>query len=495
MTPDDAYRELLDNYRERALLEACSSLLDWDAETTMPAGGVDLRAEKQALLARLEHERATDARLSDLLALADEATSDPVRAANLRELRRERDKAVNVPVALVEELARATTRSQAAWEAALASRDPAGFLPHLERVVRLNQEYADCVRGEGSRYAACLDEWEPDLDERALMRLLSPLREALIILADRIAGAEQGPDLMARPVPRPTQRALARRLMARFGFDFERGRIDDAAHPCTIRIGPGDVRLTTRFEARRPMAGLFPALHELGHGLYDQNLPAEQFGMPVGEVPSLGLHEGQARLMENLVGRSRAFWQFFLPELQAAAPGFRDVDVDQAYRAVNRVARTPDRVASDEVTYDLHIALRIDLERALITGDLAAADLPAAWDEASARLLVRPRNPREGFLQDGHWAAGMFGYFATYTLGNLVAAQLYRAATAALPDLDRELAGGSIAPLLEWLRGAVYGHGGVVPAAEIVERATGAALSIEPQLARLRAKYGELYRL
>jgi carboxypeptidase Taq len=207
------------------------------------------------------------------------------------------------------------------------------------------------------------------------------------------------------------------------------------------------------------------------------------------------LHEGQARLLENLVGRSRAFWRFFLPELQAVAPGFRDVGVDEAYRAVNRVARTPDRVASDEVTYDLHIALRIDLERALMSGDLGVADLPAAWDEASARLLVRPRDAREGFLQDGHWAAGMFGYFPTYTLGNLIAAQLHRAATAALPDLDREIAGGSIASLVEWLRGAVYRHGGVVPAAEIVARATGGALAVDAQLARLRAKYGELYRL
>jgi carboxypeptidase Taq len=499
VTPDQAYRQLLDSYRERALLDSCSSLLDWDAETYMPTGGVDMRAEKQAFLARLEHERATDARLGDLLAQAEAAGAggdDPeIRAANLRELRRERDKAMRVPMALVEELARATTQSQAAWEASHTSRDPAGFLPHLDRVTRLTQEYADCVRGEGSRYAACLDGWEPGLDERELMRLLGPLRAALVGLADRIAGAEQGPDLMARPVPKRTQRALARRLMARFGFDFARGRVDDAAHPCTIRVGPSDVRLTTRFEARRPMAGLFPALHELGHGLYDQNLPAEQFGMPVGDVGSLGLHEGQARLLENLVGRSRAFWRFFLPELQAVAPGFREVGIDEAYRAVNRVARTPDRVASDEVTYDLHIALRIDLERALMSGDLAVADLPAAWNEASARLLVRPRDARQGFLQDGHWAAGMFGYFATYTLGNLIAAQLHRAATAALPDLDRELAGGSIASLVEWLRGAVYRHGGVVPAAAIVERATGGALAVDAQLGHLRAKYGELYRL
>jgi len=511
---DHAYRELLALYRERCLIESCASLLDWDAETYLPRGGVELCAEKQALLARLEHERATDPRMAELLAEAEAGTGagslarpgaegagecDPaeVRAANLRELRREHEKAVRVPVALVEEMARATTLAQGAWEAAHESGDPAPYLPHLSRVVHVIQQHAECVRASSAtRYEACLDSWEPGLDEAELGRLLDPLRAALTGLADRLtAAAGQPPDLMARSVPVRTQRALARALITRFGFDFAGGRVDEAAHPSTIRIGPGNVRLTMRFEARRPMAGIFPALHELGHGLYDQNLPAEQFGTPIGEAPSLGLHEGQARLFENLVGRSRAFWQFFLPRLQAAAPAFRDLDLEQAYRAVNRVARTPDRVAADEVTYDLHIALRIDLERALIAGDLEVADLPAAWDEASARLLVRPRDPREGLLQDGHWAAGMFGYFPTYTLGNLIAAQLFRAALAAVPDLEQHIAAGSTAPLVDWLRGAVYRHGGLRPAAAIVERATGGPIAIDAQLARLRAKYGELYRL
>jgi carboxypeptidase Taq len=491
---DHAYRRLLEIHRERALLESCSDLLDWDAETYLPAGGIELCAERQVLLARLEHERATDPRISDLLAEAGAGEEDdPLRAANLRELRREHDKAVRVPVALVEELARATSLAHAAWEVARERGDAASYLPHLERVVRATREQADCVRGASSRYDACLDEWEPGLDERSLFRLLDPLRAALLDLADRVSGADQPPELMLRTVAKTSQRALVRALLARFGFDFARGRMDEAAHPSTIRIGPGDVRLTARFEARRPTAGLFPALHELGHGLYDQNLPAEQFGMPAGDVSSLGLHESQARLFENLVGRSRAFWRFFLPALQAAAPTFRDLDVEQVHRSINRVVRTPDRVSADQVTYDLHIAMRIDLERALMTGDLQVADLPAAWDESSARLLVRPRDARTGLLQDGHWAAGMFGYFPTYTLGNLIAAQLYRAASAAIPDLEEHIASGSPAPLVEWLAGAVYRHGGLLPARVIVERATGKPIGVDAQCAHLGALLAEVY--
>ncbi len=496
MSPDHAYRRLLAIYRERALLESCASLIDWDAETYLPAGGVELCAERQALLARLEHERAIDPEVSDLLAQAEaeaeevRGEDDPLHAANLRELRREHDKAVRVPVALVEELARATTLAQGAWEVARDCGDPAPYLPCLERVVRATQEHADCVRGAGGRYDACLDSWEPGLDDEGLARLLDPLRAPLIDLADRAAGAGELPDLMAHRVAKPTQRALVRGLVARFGFDFARGRVDEAAHPSTIRIGPGDVRLTTRFDTSRPMAGLYPTLHELGHGLYDQNLPPEQFGMPVGDVPSLGLHESQARLFENLVGRSRAFWRFFLPELQAAAPAFGDLDVEAAYRSVNRVVRTCDRVGADEVTYDLHIALRIDLERALMTGDLVVGDLQSAWDEASARLLVRPRDARTGFLQDGHWAAGMFGYFPTYTLGNLTAAQLHRAASDAIPDLEDHIAAGSVAPLVEWLAGSVYRHGGALPAAVIVERASGGPIGTPRARRRRRLHRG-----
>lgn len=488
VSAESAYRELIRLYRERALLDSCAALLEWDADTYMPPGGVELRAEKQALLARLEHERAADPRIGDLLLEAESGAGDAVVAANLRELRREHDHARLTPASLVEDLARDTTRAQGAWESARERGNAGDYLPLLDRVIALSRDHADCVRGAGSRYDACLDQWEPGLTAAAVDGYLVPLRERLVALADRIAGAPRAPDLFNRPVAEAVQRDLVASLLARFGFDFGGGRLDEAAHPSTIRIGPGDVRLTTRYLAAHPLRGLFSTLHELGHGLYDQSLPPEHFGTPVGESTSLALHESQARLLENHVGRSRAFWRFFLPELGAAVPDLAGLSLDDALRAVNRVERTPSRNGSDEVTYDLHIAIRVDLERALIDGDLATADLPAAWDDAYRDALVPARDPRDGFLQDSHWAAGMFGYFPTYTLGNLIAAQLFAAA----PAIDDDLAGGSIAALTAWLRTHVHSHGGLLSSADIVERATGRPLSIEPHLAHLEARYGAL---
>ena len=485
VSADSAYRELIRLHRERALLESCAALLEWDAETYLPPRGVELRADQQALLARLEHERAADPRLGDLLLEAESDAGDPVVAANLRELRREHDRARLTPTSLVEDLARETTRAQGAWEEARATGDPADYLPLLARVVALSRAQADCLRAGGSRYDVMLDQWEPGLTAAALDRLLVPLRERLLGLLGRIDGAARVPDLVRRPVPEPVQRDLVVSLLARLGFDFDGGRLDQAAHPSTVRMGPGDIRLTTRFHAMDPLRGLLSTLHELGHGLYDQNLPAEHFGTPVGEPSSLALHESQARLIENHVGRSPAFWRWFLPELAAAVPELAGLALADALRSIHRVERTASRNGADELTYDLHIAVRVDLERALLDGDLATGDLPGAWDEAYRRALVAPRHPAEGFLQDSHWAAGMFGYFATYTLGNLIAAQLFAAA----PPIDDALAGGSIAPLTAWLREHVHRHGGLLSSADVVERATGAPLSIGAQIAHLEARY------
>src|SRR5688500_14922266 len=318
LSADSAYRELLRLYRERALLDSCAALLEWDADTYLPVAGVDLRADQQALLARLEHERTIDSRVGDLLLEAESGAHDPVAAANLRELRREHDRARLTPASLVEDLARETTRAQGAWEDARARGEGGDYLPMLDRVVALTRAHADCLRGAGSRYDACLDQWEPGLTAAEVDRFLRPLSARLVELADRAAGAARAPDLVSRPVPEAVQRELVAGLLARLGFDFDGGRLDEAAHPSTVRIGPGDVRLTTRFWAMEPLRGLLSTLHELGHGLYDQNLPAEHFGTPVGESSSLALHEGQARLLENHVGRSPAFWRWFLPRMTAA---------------------------------------------------------------------------------------------------------------------------------------------------------------------------------
>ena len=505
MAPDQAYRDLTALWRERALLESCATLLGWDEETYLPDGGVEVRAEQHALLARLEHERAIDPRVAELLAEAEAglnaapaADGDHGRAVMLRNLqlmRRDHEAAICVPSSLIEELARTTTRAQSAWEEARDDSDPAPYLPVLARVVELTCAWADCVRGESSRYDACLDEWEPDLTEAEVVDTLAALRAPLAALVDRVLGAPSPP---ARPLPAVSvaeQHAMSQLAARWIGFDLSGGRIDLAAHPSTMRIGPGDVRLTTRFDPERPLRGLLSTLHEVGHGIYDQNLPAEHFGTPVGEASSLALHESQARLVENVIGRSHGFWRFALPRLAQVAPALGALEVDDVVYTLGRVARSTNRVHADELTYDLHIAIRVDLERALLRGDLTCADLPGAWDEAYARTLSRPSSAAEGLLQDGHWAAGMFGYFPTYTLGNVIGAQLLATATRELGELEPRFATGELAPLIGWLRDAVHRHAGIVPARELVERATGAPPSPAALLARLGARYAALYRL
>ena len=496
MSADAAYLELLHRAREHTLLGSCATLLEWDEDVSMPEGGAEHRAEQQALLARLLHAQATDPRIGDLLAEAEarlgprHAPGDPV-AVNLRELREEYVKARLVPASLVEDLARVTTLSYEAWRSARERRDARAFLPWLDRVVTLKQAEADCLARGRDRYDVVLDEWEPGLKWATLGPMLARLRAAVGPLLDRaIDRGGPVPRFLTGPVDVRLQAEVARELAEWLGFDFASGRLDQAMHPSTIRVGPGDVRLTTRFRPAAFTVGLFATLHELGHGLYEQFLPGEHFGAPVGEAPSLGLHESQGRLLENHLGRSEPFWQHLWPRLAPRlGAAFEDVAADDVWRAVNHPRLGADRSSADELSYDLHIHVRVDLERALLGGALAASDLPGAWAEAYRRMLgVSPPDDVVGCLQDSHWAEGMFGFFPTYTVGNAIAAQLMQQLRAETPLLDADLAAGDVQPLIAFLRERVHRLGSLFSTAEVVQRATGAPLSIEPLIAHLTAK-------
>jgi carboxypeptidase Taq len=496
MTADAAYLELLHRAREHTLLGSCAGLLEWDEDVSMPEGGGEHRAEQQALLARLLHAQATDPRLGDLLAEAEArlgprvSAGDPV-AVNLRELREEYEKARLVPASLVEDLARVTTLSYEAWRSARERRDARVFLPWLGRVVSLKQAEADCLARGRDRYDALLDEWEPGLTWAILGPMLARLRETVGPLLDRaIDRAGSLPGILTRPADLRVQTEIAHELAEWLGFDFACGRLDQAMHPSTIRVGPGDVRLTTRFRPDAFTVGVFTTLHELGHGLYEQFLPGEHFGAPVGEAPSLGLHESQGRLVENHLGRSRAFWQHLWPRVAPRfGVGFGDLTADDVWRAVNHPRRAASRTSADELSYDLHIHARVDLERALVGGTLAASDLPGTWAEVYRRLLgVTPPDDVTGCLQDSHWAEGMFGFFPTYTIGNAIAAQLMQQLRFEAPDLDVAVAAGDAQPLLVFLRERVHRLGSLYSTGELVERATGAPLSIEPLVGHLTAK-------
>jgi carboxypeptidase Taq len=503
MQPQAAYDELLRLAREVALLANCAAVLGWDEDTYMPRGGAEHRANQLALLAGLEHERATDPRVGDLLAVVEGsplvADPDAPAAVNVREWRRAYDRAVRVPRALVEELARVTTLAQVAWVEAYENSDWVLFLPWVDRIFALKRQEAAAVRPGAAVYDTLLDEYEPGMTCRQMAALFDGLRGPLVELVGAIAGARRRPDvtLLRRPFPLDRQRLFGEMVAAAVGFDFRRGRLDTSPHPFFTCLGPHDFRITTRFGERDFACGLFSILHEVGHALYEQGLDPALRGTPMGEAVSVGMHEAQARLWDNTVGHSRPFWVHFFPRArQVFHAALHDVTAEAFYFAINHVAPSCNRVRADEVTYNLHILVRFELEQALAAGDLRAVDVPAAWNEHYRRYLgVSPTTDAEGCLQDGHWGGGLIGYFPTYTLGNVFAAQLYARAAAELGDLDREFADGRFDGLRGWLRERAYRHGQRYPAARLIQRATGAPPEPGPLLRALRWKYSELYGL
>lgn len=481
MQSQDAYDELLRRSRERALLSSCLELLSWDELTYMPRGGVAHRARQMAYMAGLLHDAATDERLGELLETAEEGalTTDALSVAsvNLRRWRWSFDRLSRVPRALVAELADVTTTAQQVWAEARQDDDFGAFLPWLERVLALKRSEAACLATDGNLYDALLQDYEPGASAAELRALFAELRtELTAILARSLGGPKRRrPAFLRREFPIDRQRILTETVAGALGFDFDRGRIDTTEHPFFSPIGPGDCRLTTRFASSDFCEAFFAMLHELGHGLYEQGLDPELAGTPAGEAPSLGLHESQSRLWENEVGRSAAFWEFFYPRVENLFHDvLHDVDREEFQAAVNFVEPGVNRVRADSVTYDLHVMLRFDLEQALLTDELTATDLPAAWRSKSLEYLgVAPVTDADGCLQDGHWAAGQIGYFPTYTLGNVYAAQLMETARRELPGLEDCVAAGDFGSLREWLQHRVYAQGQRLTAAELLNEVTG----------------------
>lgn len=497
------YRSLVRHLQEQALVASCQELLGWDELTQMPDGASEYRGEQLAWLAGRHHALATDPRLGEWLALLEQSdlVADPVSdaAVNVREARRQYDRLTKLPRRLVEELAALVTAGQQHWKVARECNDFGYFRPWLERIVLLKREEALCLGAAAVPYDALLAEYEPGFTSAELNRLFAELgRELTALLAEVLAQqdpcrAKARPEILRQVFDVPRQRQFCHELATAVGFDASRGTIDLAVHPFTTLLGPADVRIALRFDSLDLHEGVFVTLHELGHALYDQGLPHELHGQPVGEAASLSIHESQGRLWENAVGRSRGFWRYFLPRLAELFPQqLAGTSVDDLWRAVNFIEPSVNRVRADEITYSLHILVRYELEQALLAGDLPVADLPAAWNEGyKQKLGLCPPSDREGCLQDGHWAAGMFGYFPTYTLGNLAAAQLIAAAESPIGPLDEQFAAGNFSTLRTWLSEHVYQHGKRFSTTELIKQATGQPLDPQPLLARLRTSHRE----
>jgi len=503
MRSEAAYDELIRRSREETLLASCAELLGWDEETYLPRAGVGHRANQLALLAGMLHDRATDPQVGDLLVAVEGSSllTDPDldAAVNVREFRRVYNRSIRLPRTLVEESTRVASFAQQEWAAAREEADFTRFRPWLEKIVTLKRREADCLGYVRHPYDALLEEYEPGARSDDLAVLFAALREELLPLVNALTYARRRPDpsILQRDYPLDRQRVFGEMAATALGFDFEGGRLDTTTHPFFASIGPGDVRIATRYQPRQFGTAFFATLHEVGHALYEQGLPVEHFGTPLGAPSSLAMHEAQSRLWENTVGRGRPFWIYFFPLARQIFPAaLRGVKPADFYFAVNNVEATFVRVSADEVTYNLHILIRFELERALMSGDLAPADVPSAWNEAYRHYLgITPVNDVEGCLQDGHWGAGLIGYFPTYTLGNLYAAQLFAQVREEIGNLEHSFALGDFADLLTWLRDRIYEHGGRYPAGQLIERVTGSPLAHRPLVQALRQKYSELYEL
>lgn len=495
----EVYETFMAKVAELADIGHAEGLLSWDQETYMPPKGATMRARAQGTLAGLHHERLT---APELVGLVDELQGQELAgdaAVNVREIGRTQNRALKIPKELVVELSQTESLSHEAWIEARQQADFALFQPWLEKIVKLKTEVAERVGYEGTIYNALLDEYEPYARTEEIEPVFARLKEQLVPLVEKIAATGKFPakGVLDQQYPIAEQEQLGRQVLADLGFDLEAGRLDLAVHPFCSGTSRDDVRLTTRYSADWLPGSLFGTIHEAGHGLYEQGLPADAVGTPAGGSVSLGIHESQSRLWENMVGRGRAFWMHYLPRLKALFPQqLSAVDLDGFYAAVNQVEPSLIRVEADEVTYNLHILLRFELERDLFEGRVQVGDLPSVWDERMEQYLgIRPPNDAEGVLQDVHWSFGLMGYFPTYTLGNLYGAQFFHQAQQDLPDLEAQIGRGEFGGLKTWLNEHIHARGSRLTASELVQEVTGEKLNSAYFTDYLAAKFGALYGL
>ena len=493
----DTWGRLRPRLDELTDLGSAVRLLGWDQHVMMPPGAGTGRGRVLGTLEAIAHARLTDPEVGALIEAAEEdGALDSDAKASLRLLRRDYDKATKLPERLVRDLAELEARAFQAWANARKTNDFAVLEPHLTRMVALKKEAADAIGWEGERYDALLDDFEPDMKTTEVESLFDELVPALKPVAETILSSSgERAAFLTRTYEVDKQEAFCRWLVATLGFDFGEGRFDVSPHPFTAHVGLADVRQTTRYEPQHLLSAIRASLHETGHALFEQGLPKDVWGLPIGTIDSLGLHESQSRIWEIQVGTSRAFLDFLLPHLKDRFPEeLGRLSPDEFYRGVNHPRRSLIRVEADEVTYNLHVALRFELELALFRDQLSVADLPDAFDDAMEKYVgIRPHDHTNGVLQDMHWAIGSLGYFPTYTLGTLYAAALFDRALADLGDLTTEFRTGDTSRLLQWLRENIHQHGSRRPGKQIAESVIGGKLTPAPFLQHLQRKYSEIY--
>lgn len=485
--------------REIGKLGSALTLLQWDQRTYIPSRANEARAETIGKLAKMTFELTVADKLGRYIEkLEKDESLSPQDRASVRVVAKDYRRNKAIPPDLFERFAVARSRSESAWEKARADSDFAAFRPHLEEMVDYSRQFAEYYGYTESPYDALIEGFEPGMTSREIRGIIAPLREKLVPFVKRLQteGTRPNDTFLKGHFPAAGQRALSMRALEAMGYDFSAGRLDTTVHPFTTAIGPSDVRVTTRFLEDNLLSGLYSSLHEGGHGLYDQGIPAELDWTGLDQGSSFGIHESQSRTWENMIGRSQAFWSFFRPILVQTFPELSSVTADALWRASNVAEPSLIRVEADEVTYNFHIMLRFELEDELITGKIAVADLPELWRDAMTRYLgVTPKDDASGVLQDVHWSAAYFGYFPSYMLGNLYGAQLFAKLEKDMTDLGERIRRGDLAPIREWMREKVHRFGRILGPKELLKEVTGEEPDSSYFLRYVMKKYGEVYRL
>ncbi len=483
-------------------ISMAAAVLGWDQETYMPPGGSKARGIQLSTLSRIAHTKFTSPKIGELLSeLEPEAANwdpDSDEARLVKVTRRDYDKATKVPSDFVAEMTRVASEAQVAWREAKEKSDFSKFEPYLARIVELRRQYADFFAPYEHVYDPLLDDFEPGLKTADVQRIFEALRPQQVALIKAIAEKPQVDDsFLHQPYDEKKQWDFGVEVITKFGFDWKRGRQDKSAHPFTTSFSVNDVRITTRIVPDFLGTGLFGTMHECGHALYEQGVDPALERTPLGHGASLAIHESQSRLWENLVGRSRPFWEHFYPRLQEYFPAqLGNVDLETFYKGINKVEPSLIRTEADEATYNLHIMLRLELEIALMEGSVEVKDLPEVWNEKMSEYLgVTPPDDAHGVLQDIHWSMGALGYFSTYALGNLISAQWWERIHEDIPNLDEQIRAGNFADLLGWLREHIHRHGAKFEPQELVKRVTGSGIDPAPYMRYLKTKYGEIYNL
>ncbi len=484
---------LLDHLKKVATLGQVAGIISWDQETMMPEKGATQRAEQTGVLAGLIHQLNTDPRIPEWVAAIDEKEISEFDKANIREATRDYNRSTKVPEDLAQTIAKASAEGQMIWSKAREAGDFQMFAPALEKLVQLKREEAQCLSNrQDNLYDALLDQFEPGAKTETLLPLLEELREPLVDLREKISEKPTSKRFMGH-YPASKQLALAEKLAKQLGYDFDAGRIDISTHPFSSG-GSGDSRITTRTDEKDPLNCLYSTAHEVGHALYAQGAP-EPF-LPAAQYCSMGIHESQSRFWENQVSRSRSFAEWLYPEMKSYFPDMNISSADEFYRAVNRVETGFVRTEADEVHYNLHVLLRFELERELISGDLEVKDLEAEWNKRFKKYFgLEVIDVKLGVLQDVHWSVGLFGYFPTYSLGNIYSACLDKAMLIDIPDRDQKIATGNTTQTLNWLRNKIHDKGKLLSAEDLIQSATGTTPSARPLIEYLEDKYGTLYDL